>query len=129
MPCFLSKNKIRSHHPMEIQYHEKIDLWCTRYCFIQTSLDQLSELRVQKVNNDYCFTIIIIIFIVFFQLSQGIWNKFMIYQQTEDTFKKKIKLWKCLSDFIKVHVILTYMQCMSNFNVAEIKSSKKEKLL
>ncbi|XP_021936561.1 poly(A) RNA polymerase gld-2 homolog A-like isoform X2 [Zootermopsis nevadensis] len=36
------------------------------------------------------------------KLSEGIWNKFMIHQQTEDTFKKKIKLWKCLSDFIKL---------------------------
>jgi hypothetical protein len=50
----------------------------------------------------------------------------MIHQQTEDTFKKKIKLWKRLFDFIKVHVILTYMRCVSNLTVVEIKSSKKE---
>lgn len=30
------------------------------------------------------------------KLSEGIWNKFMIHQQTEDTFKKKMMLWKCL---------------------------------
>ncbi|XP_033606427.1 poly(A) RNA polymerase gld-2 homolog A-like [Cryptotermes secundus] len=35
------------------------------------------------------------------KLSEGIWNKFMIHQQTEITYRKKILLWKCLSDFIQ----------------------------
>ncbi|XP_069679891.1 poly(A) RNA polymerase gld-2 homolog A-like isoform X2 [Periplaneta americana] len=35
------------------------------------------------------------------KLSEGIWNKFMIYQQTEDTYKKKMMLWKYLYIFIK----------------------------
>jgi len=55
-------------------------------------------------------TIIIIIIIVYFQLSEGIWNKFRIHQQSEDTFKKKMLLWKFLYIFIKVQITLTYMQ-------------------
>ncbi|XP_023725886.1 poly(A) RNA polymerase gld-2 homolog A [Cryptotermes secundus] len=35
------------------------------------------------------------------KLSEGIWNKFMIHQQTETTYRKKILLWKCLSNSIQ----------------------------
>lgn len=44
----------------------------------------------------------------------------MIHQQTEDTFKKKIKLWKCLSDFIKVYNNI-YAR-ISKHEVVEIKN-------
>ncbi|KAK7793005.1 hypothetical protein R5R35_009606 [Gryllus longicercus] len=35
------------------------------------------------------------------KLSQGIWNYFITNQQTEETYKKKMLLWKCLYIFIK----------------------------
>ena len=50
--------------------------------------------------------IIVIIFVWYFQLSEGIWNKFMIHQQTEDTFRKKMMLWKFLYNVVQVLVIL-----------------------
>jgi hypothetical protein len=64
-----------------------------------------------------------------FQLSEGVWNKFMIYQQTEDTFKKKMSLWKYLSNFIQVIAKSTCMRCMSELKVIEIKVSKKKSSL
>jgi hypothetical protein len=51
--------------------------------------------------------IIIIIIFLYFQLSEGIWNKFMIHQQTEDTFRKKMMLWKCLYNVVQVQAMLT----------------------
>ena len=56
---------------------------------------------------DFVVIIIIIIIIPCFQLSEGIWNKFMIHQQAEDTFRKKMMLWKCLYHVVQVQAILT----------------------
>lgn len=36
------------------------------------------------------------------QLSQGIWRKFMSSQQTEETFKQKMRLWRYMYLIIKV---------------------------
>jgi hypothetical protein len=56
-----------------------------------------------------------------FQLSEGIWNKFMMHQQTEATYRKKMLLWKYLSDFIQVQAKATCMRCKSELEVTEIK--------
>lgn len=39
-------------------------------------------------------------------LSQGIWKKFINSQQTEETFKQKMHLWRYLYLFIKVRIVV-----------------------
>lgn len=38
-------------------------------------------------------------------LSQEIWDKFVKSQQTEETFRKKMNLWRYLYITIKVHTV------------------------
>lgn len=52
-------------------------------------------------------------------LSQGIWKKFVCSQQTEETFKQKMRLWRFLYLFIKVNlkVLKCFVNLLSNLSV------------
>lgn len=53
------------------------------------------------------------------QLSQSVWAKFSSRQQTEETYRKKMYLWRYLYTNIKVSFFLFYHNCV------ELKKKKK----
>lgn len=54
------------------------------------------------------------------KLSQDIWNKFICSQQTEETFKQKMRLWRYLYLFIKVSYLFSCSFSYASWLIANV---------